>query len=266
MKIIKDNVSNENKKYAIDILNKLKIGNRTFGAPAEGLKKTLKELENNAPKKDSIDDISFKLDDKSYAAEVSKIKKGIKGEELLAQYFEKVIRLDKVLSDIIIFASLGDENTDKDYIPDTDFLLVYGNNLLIVDAKNINTNPDMPIFVDGNGIYTAMNHDDPLIEVNSSIPVWKKILSEEYNGTVNSINGCTCIINKSGATVFKDENWVKSYIKPIHISELVDFLHMWVEEKEPVFDINLLVTIMKKQIYKPKSDMDLTIGKRLLGV
>lgn len=266
MKIIKENIALEDKSYAVDILNKLRAGDRTFGAPAEGLKIQLKELEKNKPKENSFNDINYNLDDSDYAGQVAKLKAGIKGEEELSQYFEKVIRLDKELSDIIVFASLGDVESDKDYIPDTDFLCVYGSNILTIDAKNIKTKPDIPLFVSGNGIYSALNHDEPILEVNPSVPVWKKILSQEYHGNIESIHGCVCVINKTGTMVMQDEDWWRSEIKPIHISGLVDYLHTWIEGKVPSVDLNLLVTIMKKQIYKPKSDMDLTMGKRIFGV
>lgn len=266
MKLIKQNVKNEDKQMAIDIINRLKAGDRTFGAPAEGLKKTLKKLEENAPKEDSYDDVSYTLDDRQYAADVARLKKGIKGEEILAQYFEKVIRLDPVLSDIIVFASLGDESSPFDYIPDTDFLCIYGQHLLAVDAKNINTNPGNPLYVEGNGIYGVSNPDVPILEVNSSVPIWKKILSTECNSEVRSVSGCTCIVNKTGAMIFKNEDWAASQIKPVHISEFLDFLKLWCEGKDPNVDINLLTTIMKYQIKKPHSDMDLSVGRRMLGV
>lgn len=266
MQIIKSNVTEDNKTLAYDILNKLRTGNRVFGKPAEGLKKTLSKLEENKPTKDSFDSVVYNLNDSEYEEQVAKLKKGIKGEETLGEYFEKIIRLDDVLQDIVVYASLGDEDVDKDYIPDTDFMCVYGNSILLIDAKNINTKPDVPLFVQGDGIYSAFNHDIPVLEVHTAIPVWKKIFSEELHGQEPEISGCTCIVNKTGAEIFRDEDWVNSDIKPIHISELLDFLHTWVEDKEPVFDLELLTIVMKKQITQSKSTIDLTYGKRVFGV
>lgn len=260
MKIIKSNVKESDKSYAYDIINKLRSGTRVFGKPAEGLRKTLMSLEE--PEKDSFDSAAFNLNDNEYQEQVAKLKKGIKGEETLAEYFEKIIRLDSKLQDIIVFASLGDEDSDKDYIPDTDFLCVYGNNLLAVDAKAINTKSEIPLFVSGNGIFSALNHDVPILEVNSSVQVWRNILK----GFDIRVNGCVCIINKSGAEIFRDQDWLDSDIKPIHISELLDFLHSWVENKEPVFDLSLLVEIAKQQIQEEHSSLDLTYGKRVFGV
>ena len=266
MKILKDNIREEDKEYALDILNKLRAGDRVFGSPASALKKTLKKLEENAPAKDSSDSIVYNLNNKEYEENIAKLKKGIKGEEQLGEYFEKIVRLDSKLKDMVVIASLGDEDTDKDYIPDTDFLMVYGNNILTIDAKCINTNPEIPIFVSGNGIYSAINHEEPILEVNSSVPVWNDILKREYNGYVDKIDGCTVLINKTGAEIFKDQTWVNSDIKPIHISELVEFLHAWTSRKEPVTDLGLLVVLMKRQVWEAKSGLDLTKGRRMLNM
>ena len=45
MRINKDNISDSDKELAVSILNKLRAGNRVIGNPAEGLKKTLRELD-----------------------------------------------------------------------------------------------------------------------------------------------------------------------------------------------------------------------------
>ena len=267
MKIVKDGVAEEDRAYAMDILCKLRAGNRVFGSPAAALSKTLSHLEENAPAKDSNEDIHYYLNNKEYEAKVSKLKKGIKGEKTLAEYFEKIIRLDKSLSDIIAIASLGSEgNGDEEYISDTDFLILYGNNILIVDSKCINTNPSIPLFVRGHGVYSAVNHDEPILEVNPATHYWKKTIANEYHKEIGYVNGCVVIINKSGAQIFKDGEWWKSDIKPLHISELVDYLKTWIDGKEPTVDLALLVTIMKHQVWAQKSTMDLTKAKRMLRV
>lgn len=262
MKVIKHNVTEDDKRLALDILNRLRMGDRVFGSPAQGLKKTLLKLDNEKPESDTFDNVTWNLKDSEYEGEIAKLKKGIEGEKTLAEYFQKIIRLDNSLNNLIVFASLGDETTEKDYIPDTDFLCVYGNNLLVVDAKAISTNPEIPLFVKGNAIYTALNHDVPILEVNSSKEVWE----EKTKEFTPQIDGCICIINKAGSEIFKDEEWETSFIKPIHISELVDFLHEWIKDKSPVFDLALLVTIAKTQIQEEKSNLDLTYAKRMFGV
>lgn len=224
MRVLKDNVPEEDKQIALDILNKLRLGERTFGAPAEGLQKTLLKVNKRAPKEDSFESIDYNLKDADYEEEVRKLKAGIKGERELSEYLEKLIRLDPALSEMVVFASLGDINSDKDYIPDTDFLCIYGSDIMIVDAKNLRVKKDTPIFVKGQGIFSATNHDEPLIEVHSSVPFWHEQFEKAYNGKVTSIDGCVCIINKTGAEICKNEAWEHSTIRPIHISELADFL------------------------------------------
>lgn len=265
MKIIKRNVREEEKPHALDILNKLRSGSRVFGKPAQGLRKTLSKLEESKPAEDSFESSAFHLKDNEYEEQVAKLKKGIKGEEQLAQYFEKIIRLDRGLSDIIVFASLGEEKEGKDYIPDTDFLCIYGNSLLAVDAKAINTKPDIPIFVQGDGIYSALNHNEPILEVNPSTHVWQKILASKGIHDVD-ISGCVCIINRTGCEIFKDNDWQASDIKPIHISELVDFLLNWIKDKDPTVDLHMLTVISEEQILEAKSSIDLSYGKRVFGV
>lgn len=267
MKILKDNIPEEDKQIALDILNKLRAEERTFGAPAEGLRKTLIKLNERAPEKDSFDTTSYNLRDFDYEKEVSKLKAGIKGEEQLSEYFEKLIRLNPKLSDMVVFASLGDTQSDKEYIPDTDFLCLYGNNILIVDAKNLKTKKDIPIYVKGNGIYSVSKKDEPMLEVNNAVPVWNDILLETYNGRLESIEGCICIINKTGAEIFRNDAWEFSNIKPLHISELEEYLLEWIKGKEPIYDLNLLVAIAKQQIQKDEdNDLDLTAAKRIFGV
>ena len=123
MKVIKHNVTEDDKRLALDILNRLRMGDRVFGSPAQGLKKTLLKLDNEKPESDTFDNVTWNLKDSEYEGEIAKLKKGIEGEKTLAEYFQKIIRLDNSLNDLIVFASLGDEATEKDYIPDTDFLL-----------------------------------------------------------------------------------------------------------------------------------------------
>lgn len=267
MRIIKDGIKEEDKQIALDILNKLRAEERTFGSPAEGLHKTLAKLNESAPAEDSFDSTSYNLKDQEYEKQVSKLKAGIKGEEELSEYFEKLLRLNTKLSDMVVFASLGDTDTDKDYIPDTDFLCIYGKDIMIVDAKNLKVKKDIPIFVKGDGIYSATKQDEPLIEVHSSVPVWKDILAKDYGGEVGSINGCVCIINKTGIEVYKNDAWENSDIKPIHIAELESFLEEWIKDKEPVYDLKMLVAIAKQQIQKENdTGLDLSDAKRIFEV
>lgn len=53
MVINKDGIIEEDKKLAISILNKLRSGSRVIGNPAEGLKITLKKLDEQSKIKDA---------------------------------------------------------------------------------------------------------------------------------------------------------------------------------------------------------------------
>lgn len=269
MKVIKHNVQEENITYAYDLLNKLRNGTRVFGKPAEGLKKTLRKLEEKKPEEDSYDSIDYNLIDPEYVSESIKLKEGIKGETILAEYFEKIIRLDPKLSDLIVFASLGDESKEAElgYIPDTDFLCVYGNHLLAVDAKNIKTKAHSYVAVGEDGLYDVTKEEPKiLIEVKPSTHYWETVTTTEYNSEPISCEGCVCIVNKTGCNIVKNADWVQSDIKPIHISELDDYLQHWVQDKEPTFDLELLCVIGQKQIWEERSSIDLSYGKRIFDV
>lgn len=257
MKIIKSTVMEEDKKYASTILTQLRIGDRVFGNPARGLKITLKKLEEE---KKSLELNKGKLEVLDNTGDINsdirKLKAGIKGEEDLAKYFEKVVKYDKDLQDIIVFASLSDpehneDSEEKGYIPDSDFIVIYGRDVLVVDAKNIVTSPEIPVYMQGNNLM-SLSSPEPILELHPSIYLWKEIFNK-YGVEFNSIHGLTVVVNKSGMLIWKNDVWKSSEVKPIHISELVEFLHNWISDKESITDLNMLVTISKMQIRKEKS-------------
>lgn len=269
MKIIKDanNIAPEDKFTAQSVVNKLKVGKRVFGNPAEGLKQTLKKMEEEheeAMKNKSV--LDFLDNDGEYKSNHAKLKAGINGEETLAEYFENVIKLDKTLQDIILFASLSDPEQNKggdDYIADSDFIAVYGNHIMILDAKNIPTNPEIPIYLDNGSLCSVGGK--PILELHPSVFVWKKIFNK-YRCEYLTVHGCTVIINKSGACIWKNKEWHSSEVKPIHISELIDFLHDWVKDKEPSTNLSLLTILAKMQIKKEQTSIDLRSAMKRFGV
>lgn len=269
MRIIKDGIPNEDKLLALQVLNRLKVGDRVFGNPAEGLKDTLKQLEADHEERESKRDALDILDrDDGYKDQYRMLKAGINGEETLAEYFEKVVKLDKELQDIVVFASLSDPEQNEigeenGYIADSDFVAVYGNNILILDAKNIRTNPEMPVYLDGNNLVTVGGN--PLLELHPSIHIWRKIFQKNQCGYL-SIHGCSVIVNKSGATIWKNQAWHKSEVKPIHISDLVDFLHDWIKDKDPTTDLYLLTVLAKMQIRKEGTTLDLSAARKKFGI
>lgn len=256
MRLVKheDEILPEDKSDALRLINRLKVGDRVFGNPGEGLKQTLKKLEDaqtdNVKNKDVLDYLD---NDSEYRKQCALLKAGISGEEQLAEYFEKIIKHDKILQDIILFASLSDpqQNSGGDeYISDSDFLLVYGTHILILDAKNISTNPEFPIYLDGNTLVTVGGKE--IMEFHPSTFIWKNIFISN-NVFYSSLSGCVIIVNKVGATVWRNKEWYPSDVKPLHISELVGFLHEWVKDKDPEVHLPLLLTLSKMQIKKEKS-------------
>ena len=267
MRLIKSSVSPENREIAFDLANKLRAGKRVFGSPAEGLKHTLSNLKE--PEEDSYDSIAYNTYDFDYIDEKNKLEAGIDGEKELSQYLEKIIRLDPKLEDLIVFASLGDTTRldNLGYIPDTDFLCVYGTKILALDAKNVKTSKksQYQVLSDEDGkeaIYNIKKLDEPFLEVNASIPWWQEELAE-YD---LSYDGAVCFVNRSGATFVRDDIWQSSYIKPVHVSELVDFLHDWIDEDAAVVELNLLADIANHQIQPETSDIDLSVAKAEFGI
>ena len=269
MKIIKDadNIAPEDKMMTLNLLNKIRNGDRVFGNPGEGLKQTLRKVDEEhslALENQSV--LSFEMNDAEWKSMNAKLKAGIKGEETLAEYFEKIVKYDDTLQDLILFASLSDPNQNSqnlDYIPDSDFIAVYGNNILVLDAKNIPTNPEIPIYVDNNMLIAAGGKE--LLELHPSTFIWKKIFNQHSN-TISSVKGCVVIINQSGALIWKNPEWYISDVQPLHISTLLDYLHEWIKDKEPVVNLSLLSTLSKMQIKKESTGLDLTTAHKLFGV
>lgn len=269
MRLIKDieNISDEDKPEALRIINKLKVGDRVFGNVAEGLKQTLKKVEkdhdNFLINKDTLDYLN---NDSSFLEQIALLKAGIKGEEELAEYFERIVKYDKKLQDIVVFASLSDPEQDSgngDYISDSDFIAIYGQHVLILDAKNINTSPEMPIYLQGNTLLGVGGKE--IMEFHPSTYIWRNIFMKN-NISYNSINGCCVIVNNKGACIWKNEEWYKSDVRPLHISNLVEFLHDWIKDKDPEVNLSLILTLSKMQIKKEKSNIDIRSRMRRFGI
>ena len=294
MHLIKDveNIKVEDREQALSVMNKLRTGNRVFGEPTEGLKKTLSNLELKLRALDNDKDpLAYLTNDGDIRSEIAMIKAGISGEEKLAEYIERVIKYDGDLEDIIFFASLSDPDQDSgngEYISDSDFVAVYGKNVLILDAKNIRTSPEVPIYLDGNDLVSVGGK--PILELHPAVYIWARIF-EKYGCQLNSIHGCVVIVNDSGCTVWKNADWKKSEVKPMHISELVNFLHTWIlncdknsnknvessdDDKDDVLRhtsslteikpgsqfLSILTTMAKMQIRKESSGLDLSAARR----
>ena len=144
-------------------------------------------------------------------------------------------------------------------------MVVHLNNFLIIDAKNISTNPDVPIKLVGNDIVTASDKPKMILpNIHSSVNVWAKYF-DKLGVKYNSIKNIICIVNESGAYIEDPED---TDMELLHIIDLQDYLMDWYKTPTNVDYIRLydLLQIAKCQIRKEKSDLDLTNMKRLFGV
>lgn len=261
MKLIKDaeRIPTSEREGAIRVMNKLRAGNRVFGNPAEGLKETLKNLESQISNIEASRSKLQYLDDTGdIQDEIRLLKAGIKGEEELAEYLQLVVKYAPDLEDIVFFASLSDpeQNSigeEKGYIADSDFVAVHGNHVLILDAKNIRTSPEVPIYLDGNTLVGVGGKE--IMEFHPSVHIWNRIFSKVgVADVVKSVHGCVVIVNKSGCLVWKNRDWKNSEVKPLHISDLADFLRDWVASHDSSdANLSLLSAIASMQIRKEES-------------
>lgn len=262
MRINKDGIFEEDKEIAVDVLNKLRSGIRVILNPAQGLKETLKKLEEKRDTK-SFGKTDWLMKDADLEEQISKLKAGIKGEEELSDYLSTLLKYDEKLNSIVAFASLSaeQENNNLDYIPDSDFVLVCGRNILIIDAKNISTKADMVISLECGVIMTASGKE--LLEVHLSTHIWRKLLPNQ----ITTIDGYVCIVNKTGCEIDRNEEWYSCDYKLIHISELQTILEDWVSHcKDDVCYLKMLTDIAKTQVRKEKSGIDLSNMKHIFGV
>ena len=256
----------QDKELAISIRNRLRSGIFVIGNPALGLKKTLAKLEEKKNSK-QYSNTDWELDDVELNTQIALTKAGIDGEIALCNYLSTLLRYDKELTGIVAFASLSYENdcNTLDYIPDTDVLLVYGKNILILDAKNIKVKPNQELAIDGQSIYDTAKEKE-VLEVHSSVPIWNRVFANR-DIELDSIDGMVCIVGKTPITIVRDDMWYSSTTKPIHISELKDILHSWVDGKDNTLRLNILTEVAKAQIREEKQlGLDLDAIKKQLGI
>ena len=186
---------------------------------------------------------------------------------MLCDYLSTLLKYDDKLEGIVAFASLSYEqdNNALDYIPDTDVLLVYGRNVLILDAKNIKVKPNQELAIEGQSIIETAKGKE-ILEVHSSVPIWKRVFNKA-NIQIDSIDGMVCIVGKTPITIVRDEMWEHSTTKPIHIAELRSVLHEWVSGKDNTLRLDILTEVAKAQIKEEKTlGLNLDAMKKELGI
>jgi hypothetical protein len=252
----------ENKELGIKLRNAILSGGRCFGNPAEGLKITMKQLESKLQEVDeSLSKTDWKIKDTETLQQIYTIKAGIEGEEQLSEYLQTLLRFNKKLFPVFSFASLNIERDENlDYIPDTDFLLVCGNNLLVLDAKNLSTKKNDTLELFEGEILNAKGKS--VLHLNGSTHHWKKLLPD-----IESIDGYVVIVNDTGAEILRNEEWETCDYKLIHVSELEKILEEWVDSiSNHDAKLALLTKVAEQQIKKEHSNLDLDTFRTTFGV
>lgn len=265
MKLIQSNIKSEDKELAISVRNSIINGNYVIGNPSLALKQSLKKLEEerDKPLKSETD---WKLRDTQLETSIALTKAGIEGELALSEYLAKLLKLEKELFGIVAFASLSyGETFKKDYIPDTDMILVYGKNVLIIDSKKLKTKANEKLFMLDNAILNEKGKE--LISFNPSIHFWQNIFNKAKI-EVESIFGLVCIVNDTNVEIVKDEEWLTSPTKLVHISELKGILKSWVQKKETdKIYLDILTEVAKGQVKEERENtIDFSSFRKQFGV
>lgn len=266
MKLIQDGINPEDKNLAINVRNYLISGNRVIGDPGEGLRQTLKTLEERRDSRVVGKDEWF-MKDTELEDQIAKTSAGIKGEEQLCEHLTRLVKYNDNLNGLIAFASLsyqqGDDNP-LDYIPDTDTLLVYGKNLLIIDAKNLKIKPNKQLMLTDGLIVDEKGKE--VLEVHPSTHIWERAMNKA-GIDIESIDGYVCIVSDTPVEIIRTDEWYESHTKLIHISELKGILEEWVASKDNTLYLNMLTEIAKAQIKKEKQlSIDIDSIKRKFGI
>lgn len=267
MKLNQDGIRQDDKQLAINVRNYLVAGNRVIGDPGEGLRQTLAELEHQRDSRD-FGKTDWEMKDPELENQISKTKAGIKGEEELCEYLTRLVKYDDKLNGLVAFASLSydlGKQEDLGYIPDTDTLLVFGNHLLVVDAKNLKIKPNQSLML-MDGVVVDAEKGKAIIEVHPSTHIWTKVMTDA-GIPLESIDGYVCIVNDTPVEIVRTDEWYESHTKLIHISELKGILESWTEGKNNTLSLKLLTEIAKAQIKKEKNiSFDVDSIKRKFGV
>lgn len=268
MKLNQDGIRDEDKNQAINVRNYLLSGNRVIGVPGEGLRHTLKELEKQRDNQE-VSVLDWNMKNVDLETQISMTKAGIEGEMKLCEYLQTLLKYDDKLKGIVAFASLSydtGKSADLGYIPDTDTLLVYGHNLLVIDAKNLKLKPNQEIILVGNSLVDP-DKGKELLTVNPSTHIWEKVMADR-GIPLESINGYVCIVNETPVNITRDDEWYASNIKPIHICELREILEEWVSNKDgETLYLDMLTEIAKAQIREEKNlSFDADKIKRMYGI
>ena len=251
MRLNQDNIKEEDKLTAVKVRNHIINGNRVIGDPGEGLRQTLAKLEAERDSKE-ITITDWQVKDNELEQQIILTKAGIVGETKLCDYLSILIKHNDSLNGLVAFASLAYEleNNTKDYIPDTDILLVYGKHLLVIDAKNLKTKPGKELMLLEGCVVDDRGKE--LLTVHPSTHIWERVM-KEHDVELESIDGYVCIVNETDFPIIRNEEWYHCHYKLIHVKELKAILEEWVKGKDNTMRLDMLTQIAKTQIKKEKN-------------
>jgi hypothetical protein len=121
------------------------------------------------------------------------------------------------------------------------------------------TDPEVPIYLDGNNLVAVGGK--AILELHPSTFIWRRVFNR-CGCDVRSVKGCAVIVNQRGAAIWKNKDWHQSDVQPVHIKDLVEYMHAWVEGCDPSTDLSTVTALSKMQIKRESTSLDLSNVRR----
>lgn len=281
------------KKSLIDpnFVAEIQAGKHVFGTPDSYIKEKIKKLDKEIALRETVKAGEFYMQDKELRAQMSILKAKRIALENAGDYFLSLINKcdqepwrnsilfcniafnynppkdDENKEESIILGNSGsfinstelsslmgahvsedEEDSGKETIYDFAFQTRFGTYLININTAK--TSDKLPLFVMDNTVSTPIA---PLFD-----------LTTKYPGFTLSHNLYEVIFNKTGALIFKNENWKKADARLIHIKDFKKELEK--EAKEPMINIERykhLDFLYKHFVRKEESQFSKEVNKNL---
>lgn len=265
-----DNITSDLHDSARIISSRIHNGKRILGKPARGLYKTLQKIEADGPS--FISKLPIQTVDTDYKQTISKMKAGIKGEEQLGD----VLAFEANKFDTLVcFASTsigsdkGSNQTNLDnkgYIPDTDFVLVCGDSILVLDAKNCYSKTPIQVikegdFDTGRDTFSIKDASSKTLVPNilSSTHLWINYLNT-FDGLIfddDIYEDVVLVNNQPKMSIFKNQDYYDAPFRVVHVQEIDKILTDFIKDAKNNNTFNLyLLAIIYQNLIKEDSDID----------
>lgn len=130
---------------------------------------------------------------------------------------------------------------------DTDHILVYGDNIIIIDSKRWKSVRKYGISASGHVLRGTVAFPEGRVKTLFSIQKWKKVLSK------NTIQGIVCIAQDK-IFVTRDRNWYRAPFRLVEIEKLVDQLdYMLKPSQTPPNDNFSILSFLACLTVKPRN-------------